>query len=308
MPSLYQFPPLERWDEFEMLCRDLWSVKYSVAFKLYGTRGSTQHGVDSYASIDGSIHAIQCKGKRIYPERELNLSDIRETVDKAKRFPQRIKVLHIATTAQRKAEIQNRVIDINQELKQDSLFEIELHFWNEIQEMLSEYPQVADKYYQSRRNPKKSVFALLISVIIASCCVLAWNWTGPVKGDPAKSHISGNDCTSDGPEVTALVTSGWGRKLVYGTPALIRDDKFSNTSIAGRVDEMAASERQYRIRYYGRRDIRQCTAADVIAHIEAFQTWDWSAKLVIAMLFAGSMLGLFYSARTWLSSFRFSPK
>lgn len=147
MPPLYQYPALARWEEFEMLCRDLWSAELSAHFQLYGECGSDQHGVDSYAIVEGGHYALQCKGKRTFPQTNLRFDDVFDTVNKAKDYPHKIAILGIATTASRETKIQDKVAILNAQQRESEGFEVRIFYWKEIQEMLSRHPSVATKYY-----------------------------------------------------------------------------------------------------------------------------------------------------------------
>lgn len=92
-----------------------------------------------------------------------------------------------------------------------------------------------------------------------------------VAGQPENSHISGNDCTSDGPQKSLVVTANPGWKLVPGTAKIVVE-----LSIIGSMRGPQPSDTSpYRAEttFYARRDHPNCHAGGVTAHLEATQTW-----------------------------------
>jgi hypothetical protein len=94
MPTLAtsQLPPPSSWDEFEQMCADLFEFEWGDRHTTrYGRQGQRQHGVDIYGSPGENLNAgVQCKGKRLWPPKDLTTSEIDGEVEEAKKFTPRL--------------------------------------------------------------------------------------------------------------------------------------------------------------------------------------------------------------------------
>lgn len=143
------YEPLENERDFEFLCLKLLRVHLGCpTLELYGRRGEKQHGVD-IIDLGGSmpLRAAQCKLHQ--HGKTLTATEIEEEVNKAKGFEEPIGVYAILTTARVSTEAQNTIRKLNRKHKEQGLFHIEPYFWDQINVLLNEYPQVADEFYDT---------------------------------------------------------------------------------------------------------------------------------------------------------------
>ena len=114
-----QILPPASWEEFEDMCCDLWRLLWNDPnAQKNGRRGQAQAGVDVFGRPDdGSEWAgVQCKGKDNYAEKTLTEKELRDEVDKAKKFtPPITKEYVMATTGLRDAKIQKVAREITQQ-------------------------------------------------------------------------------------------------------------------------------------------------------------------------------------------------
>ncbi len=100
MPVPVELPPPRDWQVFEDSCRDLFAAAWGdPETKKYGRSGQKQHGVDILGLRNGRWQGVQCKRKRGFPEKGLTEKEVRTEVEAARRFPQPLETLVIATTA-----------------------------------------------------------------------------------------------------------------------------------------------------------------------------------------------------------------
>ena len=97
-----------------------------------------------------------------------------------------------------------------------------------------------------------------------------------VKGAPGLSHVSGNDCSSNGPPVPLTVIASPGWKLVSGTAHFVADSppiRAVPSPLTGGIAD--PSNRQYSATFQAiRADGGICAAGEVRGHLEATETWD----------------------------------
>ena len=146
-----QIPPPASWDEFEDMCCDLWRLLWNGPnAQKNGRQGQAQAGVDVYGQPDGGNEwaGVQCKGKDNYAEKTLTEKELRDEVDKAKKFtPPITKEYVLATTGLRDAEIQQVAREITQQHQKEGLFPVHVWFWEDIKDKFAEYPELIKKYY-----------------------------------------------------------------------------------------------------------------------------------------------------------------
>lgn len=144
----YQYQPLNSWDEFENLCLNLFRLELrDDSIHKNGRQGTKQNGVDIFgkSSLSGKLIGYQCKGKQVYPERRVKQSEIDGEIVKAKNFKPKINCLVFLTTASRDPSIQEYIRQINESGSID--FEVGIYFWNDIEMMLNQSPDVAKAFY-----------------------------------------------------------------------------------------------------------------------------------------------------------------
>ena len=146
-----QIPPPASWEEFEDMCRDLWRLLWNDHnAQKNGRQGQAQAGVDVYGQPDGGSKwaGVQCKGKDNYTEKTLTDKELRDEVDKAKKFtPPITKEYVMATTGLRDAKIQQVAREITQQHQKEGLFPVHVWFWEDIKDKFAEYPEQIKKYY-----------------------------------------------------------------------------------------------------------------------------------------------------------------
>lgn len=141
----------QNWQDFESLCKILWTHIWELSpgdVKKNGRMGQSQHGVDVYGMPKGcnSYIGIQCKGKDDYIQASLTESEIDNEIEKAKNFKPLLHKLIFATTANKDSKIEEyiRVKNINN-LNQ-GLFEIDICSWEDIVDLIEAYPSVKKWY------------------------------------------------------------------------------------------------------------------------------------------------------------------
>jgi tetratricopeptide (TPR) repeat protein len=147
MPISQTFSIPNNDDEFEAIClellREFWA---RPQLALFGKRGERQFGVDILdLSGETPIYAAQCKLKEA--QKSFPPGEIQAEVDKAKQFRPPLGKYALLTTGKVSADSQLRIRDINQQHKQDGLFEVELFTWDRICDLLRTYSKVQEKFY-----------------------------------------------------------------------------------------------------------------------------------------------------------------
>lgn len=131
----YSFQKLKNWQDFELLCKDAMNKKLSLDFLQFGRPGQKQKGIDFYA-VDYSNNvkiAIQCKKTD-----KLTMKQIEEDIEKIKNLTIPIKMLYFMTSSNRDSILQEQTASNNT---------IKIIFWEDIEEILNDYPEIAIKYY-----------------------------------------------------------------------------------------------------------------------------------------------------------------
>lgn len=145
-----QIPPPKNWQDFELLCADLWAqIWKDPDTQMHGRQGQAQHGVDVYGRPNqGQEYAgVQCKGKVVYNNKEVTEAELRGEVEKAKKFNPAIKHFTLATTAPNDAKIQEIARQITEQHQKEALFDVVVMGWDEIHRRLTDYPELIDKHY-----------------------------------------------------------------------------------------------------------------------------------------------------------------
>ena len=143
-----QIPPPENEYEFESLCLDLYKLEFGDKTQKIGSRGQSQNGVDISCS-DQHI-GIQCKKKEF--NKKVTEKELKIEVEKAKKFQPFLKRFILAATCKRDAKIQETARLISEDHKQQKLFSVEIHSWDEIKSLFDKRPEVYKKYYSNSTN------------------------------------------------------------------------------------------------------------------------------------------------------------
>lgn len=147
MQKRYNKP--KNWQDFELLCANLWKSEYNCYdINLHGRLGQNQHGVDVYGYINNGseLFGIQCKGKDEYNNSKITKSEIDSEITKALAFEPTLSLFIIATTSSRDEEIQKYIRIKDQEIFQSKKVHITIKFWDCIEELLDLHHEVKDWY------------------------------------------------------------------------------------------------------------------------------------------------------------------
>ena len=135
--------------QFEKLCLDLYRSKFGDQTQKYGRQGQIQKGVDIIVP-DKNI-GIQCKKRAC--NGKITEKELRQEVKKAKQFKPALKRFILATTCPRDEKIQEIASLISEEHKEEKRFSVQIHSWDDIKELLDQYPTVYNKYYLQTQIP-----------------------------------------------------------------------------------------------------------------------------------------------------------
>src|SRR5882724_337187 len=143
-----QLLPPSSWEKFEEICADLFSrIWNDTQVVRYGREGQRQNGVDIYGKENGADSAVQCKGKRIWPPRELTTVEIDAEVEKAKKFEPALKTYIFATTADNDVKIPDYVNAISAKHAEQGLFRVTVYGWRELTRRFGDYPELLQKHF-----------------------------------------------------------------------------------------------------------------------------------------------------------------
>jgi tetratricopeptide (TPR) repeat protein len=141
MSFRYPHPDNER--SFEKFCLKLLQRHWNNPhLELYGRRGEEQSGVDIIdPTFSAPFKAGQCKHHE--PLLTIPPSEIEAEVAKALTFDPPLDHFAIVTSGRATTHAQNKIIEINREHRAKGLFIVELLWWEKIEDLLDEYPDVA---------------------------------------------------------------------------------------------------------------------------------------------------------------------
>mgnify|MGYP003819776917 CR=1 FL=1 len=157
----------ENWQDFEKLCRDLWSKIWNDKnAQRHGRTGQPQHGVDIYGQIngEGEWHGIQCKGKDCFNGKNVTEDELLSEVEKAKNFTPYLKTFTLATTAQSDVLIQKKAREITENNQLKSLFSVHVWSWSDISQQLSQHPDLINVYYPGQGTDLKKIHEELVGI------------------------------------------------------------------------------------------------------------------------------------------------
>lgn len=156
----YQIPPVSNWQDFELLCCDLWrKIWADPNIQRNGRKGQKQNGVDIFGRPNGDPFwaGIQCKCKNILLENNLTESEVKEEVQNAKNFVPKLSEYIIATTGPKDAKIEELARKITQENLKEGFFSVTIWSWEDIVGRLDDFPEVRVKYYPQMNNDTKEI-------------------------------------------------------------------------------------------------------------------------------------------------------
>lgn len=143
MPNLHQIelPRPGDWQEFQRMIYDLFKRKWHDEYiQQFGKLGQGQNGIDIIGHpVDSKqIEGIQCK--RVV---KLLPNDIEKEYKKSEKFKPKLSRFIIATTTDRDVHVQQKAAEITS-LKN---YPCAVLFWEDICQLLSDFPDVLKKYY-----------------------------------------------------------------------------------------------------------------------------------------------------------------
>ena len=147
MPTIAtsRLPAPTGWDEFEDICKSAFSLRWAnTALARHGRQGQKQNGVDIYGM--NAVHkmlGVQCKNTVAGITEQL----IESECTNAESFHPPLSELHIATTADRDANIQMFARTLSEERLKKGLFPVHLSFWPDIVSDLGRDESVARQHY-----------------------------------------------------------------------------------------------------------------------------------------------------------------
>ncbi len=136
MPRL-DIPPPSNWEDFEVLCLDLWRLIWAdPKARRHGRRGQPQAGVDSYGQPKGGPvwEGVQCKLKSQILGKKLTRNEIEDEVTKAGNFSPDLALLTLATTAPCDTDVEAAVREISRAQQEAGSFRVSVAFWEDILE------------------------------------------------------------------------------------------------------------------------------------------------------------------------------
>lgn len=138
----------KNWQDFETLCRRLWSEEFRSKFQKNGRNGQKQKGVDIYGIPEGkqNYYGIQCKHK---DNGKLTEKEIENEISLAENFKPEIEHLIIASTNIKDVNLEEFVREQDILRRKNNKFGVELYCWEDIEGLLSENYQTYQWYLQN---------------------------------------------------------------------------------------------------------------------------------------------------------------
>jgi len=142
--------PPNNWAVFEEMIADIFTKEWGdISVVRYGRTGQKQKGIDiinqDISKFNG-YYGIQCKNKN------LTEKEIEKIVEEVKEFEPKLSKLIIATTMRRDQKILGHVMKISKNHFSNSLFSVEIYFWEDLKSMLANHPSLLSKYYPHYSN------------------------------------------------------------------------------------------------------------------------------------------------------------
>lgn len=139
MPIAFEYPIPKHWQDFERILRDL-----HPEMNEYGCAGQNQDGIDLVSS-DGKT-VIQAK-KRGLMVKSITIDQLSSWINRAQDFYNKVQFdkLIIATTQKTDKYLQTELLQFTR--RYSLPFQIMILFWDAIEEMLIERPELTRKYY-----------------------------------------------------------------------------------------------------------------------------------------------------------------
>lgn len=154
-------PAPTRWQEFEELCLDLWTVIWEdETAQKNGRQGDPQKGVDVFGipKDKSEIQGVQCKGKTNYSNKTITITELDMEIAKAEKFEPPISHFYMATSGGVGSAIQEYANKLSVERKKQGKFGVSVMGWDWILNKMGsvKFIHIAEKYgyIQSETEPK----------------------------------------------------------------------------------------------------------------------------------------------------------
>ncbi len=147
---MLQIPQPANWQDFEALCRDLWSrIWDDDNAQRHGREGQPQHGVDIFGRPGrGATWAgVQCKLKSQHLGGRLGAAEIEAEVAKARSFNPRLTAYILATTAPRDVAVQQTAREITERHASSDEFSVTVFAWEDICERLEAHEDLLAQHF-----------------------------------------------------------------------------------------------------------------------------------------------------------------
>jgi len=167
-PASTPLSPPKYWQEFQTLCRDLWSEIWDDSnTQENGRQGQPQAGVDVFGHLKqiSGWGGVQCKQKDNLADANLSVGELKTEVDKAKNFRPPLKEFIVATTGPRDAKIQEEARRITALHLERGFFTVHVWSWEDIEVELTNYPHLLQKYYPDQFGSTSAATQLAREVI-----------------------------------------------------------------------------------------------------------------------------------------------
>lgn len=130
-------PRPNNWQDFEELCHEVFQKRWNDPRALRNGRlGYPQFGVDVYGQKEGKgdYLGVQCKGKENYEltKQDVTPSELREEVNKAKKFVPNLKSFILVTTANSNPQIEKEARLISNENEKNGSFGVTVIGWDKL--------------------------------------------------------------------------------------------------------------------------------------------------------------------------------
>ncbi|WP_454865962.1 hypothetical protein [Pseudomonas umsongensis] len=172
-PHAANYPRPADWKQFERLSIALMSCVFGGRFDQYGREGQRQDGVDLYCRLkDGSIIAVQCKGRNENLGKKLTLAQVDKAVRETESFPFKIDRFFILTTSPHDATLTNRALELTEDRALVGKGAVEIWGWESLENIIRENASLQDSFY-SEYKPKISLRGWILRVGLASGLAIA---------------------------------------------------------------------------------------------------------------------------------------
>jgi hypothetical protein len=150
--SSYHLPAPADWQSFERFTRDLFGAYWDdPRAQANGRVGQAQAGVDVFGinTRTGKLEGVQCKGKDARYGHCVEVSELREEVEKARTFKPALSHYYLVTTGVTDVKVQQEARLISERHEKAGLFGVSVYSWDQLLALLQDYRKVARKHYRA---------------------------------------------------------------------------------------------------------------------------------------------------------------